>query len=298
MNTEMVYQEMLHNMYEGIYFVDTQRQITFWNKGAERITGFGAGEVVGKHCFSNILNHVDQGGNQLCLGGCPLHQTIEDGQVRENAVFLHHRQGHRVPVTVKTTPIYAEGKIVGAVEVFIDDGEKIRLSQQIEDLEMLAYRDQLTGLANRRYVENQLRQRLLEAEELELPFGLVFADIDHFKHFNDAYGHALGDEVLKLVAANFSCLTLSLALAGRWGGEEFVCLLNTRDPDSLLGATEKMRMLVEKSSLRVQADNLAVTISLGATLYRPGDTLDTLIARADALMYQSKSRGRNCVTVE
>lgn len=93
MKPQDIYREMLDNLYEGVYFVDTQRRISFWNRGAERITGFSAPEVIGKYCYDNILNHVDSNGNQLCLHGCPLHQTLEDTQVRETGSFCITRQG-------------------------------------------------------------------------------------------------------------------------------------------------------------------------------------------------------------
>ena len=297
MNSDAVYQEMLNNMFEGIYFVDTERKITFWNKGAERISGFSRSEVNGHYCFNNILNHVDDSGNQLCLGGCPLHRTIEDGQTREATVYLHHRLGHRVPITVKTTPIIQDKKIIGAVEIFSDDAEKHLVRRQLEHLEMLAYRDELTGLANRRYVESSIRQKIMEFGELDLNFGLAFLDIDHFKNFNDSYGHALGDDILKLVSANLECLTLGAEVAGRWGGEEFVLVLNSRDKSSLDAQAERVRMLIEQSGLRSQGKTLRVTVSIGATLAEKEDCLDSIVARADKLMYLSKERGRNRVSI-
>jgi PAS domain S-box-containing protein len=98
MKGEDLYAVILGNIHEGVYFVDSERKITFWNKGAERITGYTEGEVVGHFCYDNILKHVNDEGLHLCLGGCPLHQTLSDGQGREALVYLHHKEGYRVPV--------------------------------------------------------------------------------------------------------------------------------------------------------------------------------------------------------
>jgi len=290
------YRSMLDNFYEGVYFVDTERKITFWNKGAERITGFSAEEILGKHCFDNILNHVDDEGNALCHDGCPLHKSIQDGQARESAVYLHHKAGQRVKVFVRTTPLFELEQIIGAVEVFVDDSEKATLVSNLEKLKQLAMYDQLTKMPNRRYVESYLKAHVNEYHHLGLPLGLAFIDIDHFKHFNDTYGHETGDRVLQMMAKTYQSAVRKGDVVARWGGEEFIAVFPTIDTDGLKQVTEKLRMLVEKSVLRESGQELSVTVSIGAALITPEDTVDSLIHRADQLMYQSKQGGRNRVT--
>lgn len=87
------YYSILENLQEGIYFVDSERKITFWNKGAEVITGFKAEEIIGKYCYDNILNHIDESGNKLCLQGCPLHETLKDGKIEQRKFFCTIKMG-------------------------------------------------------------------------------------------------------------------------------------------------------------------------------------------------------------
>ena len=190
------YKKMLENLHDGVYFVDNERKITFWNKGAERITGFTAEEVTGSYCFDNFLNHVDNDGKQLCFGGCPLHATISDGEEKTAEVFLHHKKGHNVPVFVRTIAIEEAGKIVGAVEMFNDNSERLESIGHIEKLQDLAMTDELSDLPNRRYVRAFLESKLSELRILGLPFGVAFLDIDDFKKVNDTYGHPAGDLAL------------------------------------------------------------------------------------------------------
>jgi PAS domain S-box-containing protein len=104
---------------DGIYFVDRDRRITFWSDGAEKISGYSAGQAVGKHCYNNLLNHVDQDGRRLCVEGCPLSKVMIDGEPREMSVFLQDKDGNRTPVLVRAQPIRNNaGQVVGAVEVF------------------------------------------------------------------------------------------------------------------------------------------------------------------------------------
>ena len=99
------FSELLDNLTDGVYFVDRERRIVYWNKAAERITGFSKSEVIGCRCLDNILTHVNEEGGNLCHSGCPLAQTIEDGKSRKADVFLHHKDGHRQPVLVGVAPV-------------------------------------------------------------------------------------------------------------------------------------------------------------------------------------------------
>lgn len=289
--------DILTNIDEGIYFVDTNRKILFWNKGAERITGFKADEVVGSHCYDNILNHIDQNGKQLCLLGCPLQATIEDGNNRKASVFLHHKKGHRVPVTVRTVQVVENGEVVGAAELFTDDSEYFDITNQLEEITLMALHDQLTGVPNRRYLESFLTTRINEYKALGLKFGVIFIDIDFFKKVNDTYGHATGDRVLQMVADTMKDGLRTSDLLARNGGEEFVAVLHVQEEEKLKKMAEKLRILVSHSAIREEGQTVQVTISLGCTMVKEDDDIQSILDRSDRLMYASKTHGRNQVTL-
>jgi diguanylate cyclase (GGDEF)-like protein/PAS domain S-box-containing protein len=292
-------QELLSMMYEGVYIVDKERKIIFWNSGSENITGYKAEEVINKYCFNNILQHVTEDGKHLCLGGCPLHHTLQSGKINEANVYLHHKEGHRVPVTVKSIPIYDGEDIVAAVEVFTDSRYKIDKLKENEELKDLLSFDQLTKIPNRRYLEFYLDRKVDEFKEFKTTFGILFFDIDNFKDVNDFYGHNIGDEILKLVANTLSTNIRTDDVIGRWGGEEFIGIINCSDLEVLYNIAEKLRILVSKSYYNlVEADDINVTISIGGTVFRETDTVQDVVERADMLMYKSKRNGRNQVHVE
>ncbi len=297
MADETFYKKMLENLYDGVYFVDVNRKITFWNKGgAERISGFPASQVVGSHCYNNILNHIDLEGHRLCHNGCPLHATIVDGgETRETEVFLHHKDGYRVPVFVRTMPYYENNEIIGAVEIFVDNSERLEIINHMKKLESLAMTDELSGLPNRRYAKEYLSSKLNEYKALGIEFGIAFLDIDDFKRINDKYGHDIGDEVIKMISRTCTNALRKTDLMARWGGgEEFIMIFVGVDPMELGIVSEKMRFLIEHSVTRSGAEGgIKPTVSIGgATMVTELDDSDSIVNRADATCIKARFRVR------
>ncbi len=291
------YKNLIDNLGDGIYYVDRQRVITYWNKGAERITGYPAEQVIGRACRDNLLNHVDAKGKQLCLTQCPLNAVMEDGKPRGMEVFLHHANGHRLPIRVQATAMYDRtGNITGAVEFFSNNSGIFNARRRLRELRRNALTDPVTGLGNRMFLEKRLKPLIAGFERKKSKTGLLFMDVDRFKQINDRYGHAVGDRVLRMIANTLRHNLRVNDTIVRWGGDEFMVLLlelpNTR---ALRMIAEKLRALVEASRLDLTDASLTVTISVGATLLKLGDSPENVIHRADHLMYRGKKAGRNCI---
>jgi diguanylate cyclase (GGDEF)-like protein/PAS domain S-box-containing protein len=292
------FERIIENLHDGLYFVDRDRVITYWNKAAEQISGFTANEVVGKSCSDNILTHIDSEGNSLCTGMCPLAGTIADGKPREAEIYMHHKDGHRIPVSVRISTLTdRDGNIIGGVELFTDVSNKAANELRVKELEKLALLDNLTLLANRNYIEREIQSRFEEKNRFNVPFGILFIDIDRFKKFNDIYGHYVGDDVLKFVANTFVANARPFDFYGRWGGEEFIGIIRNINSQDLELLGNRLRYLVENSYIIHENEKLYVTISIGATLVNENDTIDSLIKRADTFLYKSKAAGRNCLTI-
>ena len=292
-------EQILDCLFDGVYFVDTNKQITYWNPAAERISGYSASDVIGRCCANNLLQHVDIDGQELCLGGCPLSASIEEGKPHESNIFLHHKQGHRVPVSVRVSPIRNDsGVIVGALEIFTDSSSAMQILNEFEILKNEIYRDSLTTIGNRKYGEMNLASRHYDWQEHLIPYGVLFLDVDHFKLFNDNYGHKTGDQVLLMVANSISQSLRKMDVVARWGGEEFVVILPGATNVIVHAIAERIRMLIENSFVMAADKKLQVTVSVGATVSRPNDTTESVVQRADELMYSSKAAGRNRVTID
>ncbi len=289
---------VLDNLHDGVYFVDRDRVITYWNHGAERLTGFGACEVMGRRCRDNVLCHVNEAGESLCRGHCPLARTLQDGVCREAAVYLHHKDGHRVPVQLRVAPVRAAGgEIVGAVETFNNNSALHALRHRIEELEKLAMLDPLTGLPNRRFLEIRLQQKLEEFGRYHWPVAILVADLDHLKTINDQFGHRVGDLALRAAGRTLAHACRSVDTVGRWGGDEFVAVLSNCRADELPEMGERLRAAVGSSAVRVAPEPITLSMSLGLAAASVIDTAESLLLRADNALYASKSGGRNRATV-
>lgn len=294
---EEVYRTILEQMEDGVYFVDRDRRITYWNAGAEHLTGYSAADVLDHSCSEGILRHVSETGHQLCLSGCPLAGVMKDGKARDAQVYLHHKQGHRVPVAVKGSAIRGDdGTIVGSVEVFHRRPStrfaQISPRERQED----AYIDPLTDLGNRRFALAQVEPVMAAVRTGVTTLGLIFIDIDHFKSVNDEHGHATGDAVLRMVGQNLANGLRSTDYPIRWGGEEFLAILPGTTEEGLEISAERLRMLVEHSWIQAGEEQIRVTISAGIGMARADETFDELLDRTDRLMYRSKKAGRNLVS--
>jgi len=293
------YKELLDSFTEGVYFLNLDQEVIYWNKAAERLSGYSAREVVGNHCSDNLLRHVDGQGRQLCGPGCPMAATMLDGEVREANIYLHHKFGHRVPIFVRSSPMRDDnGEIVGAVEVFSDNSKNINVLKEMEKLRQEVLSDPLTGVGNRRYADLTLRQLDCNLRDAEDSFGVIFADIDLFKNVNDTWGHTVGDRVLAMVARTLDAALRPLDINCRWGGEEFVIFIPNIGSRDLATVAERMRMLVAGTWLDHGDQRIRVTASFGGAVSRHDECADHVLERADAQLYLSKQAGRNCVHID
>ncbi len=287
-------------LYEGVYFMDLDRKILYWNKAAEKITGFTAHEVVGSHCRNNILVHVDQDGTLLCdAKSCPAAQSLENGTESENHVYLHHKDGHRIPVRTKIIPVRnSSGQIIGAAELFSDKRDVLESQRRIAELEKLSMIDAVSQAGNRRFAELNLARLFSEFQQFGHAFSVFFVDIDHFKRVNDVFGHEVGDRTIRMVAKTLANCVRTSDVTARWGGEEFIILVQDVHDKELRIIAERTRVLVARSHLSTENGLVEVTVSIGCATVKSDDTPESLVSRADALMYAAKKLGRNRVVME
>jgi len=169
-----------------------------------------------------------------------------------------------------------------------------KVAQRTDELNRLARVDALTGLKNRRGLDEALDEEIQRAKRQNTGFGLIWLDIDHFKAINDELGHQAGDDILCRVALWLKAGVRPYDHPGRWGGDEFVVVLSPCDEDTLCQIAARIRETIERDSIRT---GTPVTVSVGGYLCQPGDDVDTILRQADQALYRVKQQGRNKVLI-
>ncbi len=289
---------LLRAMGDGVYAVDTQRRITFWNPAAGAISGYPAEVAVGRSCGDGLLNHVDENGTPMCGTSCPLLATMQDGLPRSTRAYLHHADGHVVPVRVSAAALRDEsGEIVGSVETFTDDSHQVSVEDRLQEAEQLALVDPLTGLGNRRRLDRSMGRRFGEWERHEHPFAVLAIDVDRLKWINDTHGHDAGDAVLVVIAQSLTSALRTGDEVFRVGGDEFLVLTGPITVEEVAALAARLRMVV--SAGRYPGDPpVRATVSIGSALVKEDDAAAAVALRADARLLTAKRSGRDSSVFE
>lgn len=297
MKEVLEFRRFADSFFDGVVQIDTDGLIVLWSKGAERITGYAAVNLIGKS-YNKSAIHLWKKGKERHDHNLPLPATLKDGRQRESLLSLRHNEGYDIQVLARTAPVRDDtGKIIGGIEIFTDNKSIISAFQSSQRTDDTMLFDPATGIGNRAHIESKIRHALGDCQHKAGRFGILFMDIDHFKEFNDTHGHLAGDRILRIAAQTLRHNIRLTDSCGRWGGEEFIALVFDVDSEGLQRVSEKIMSVIAQTKVEEGGEELNITVSIGSTLARPEDTLKTLIERADHLMYKSKRGGRNRVTI-
>jgi len=230
---------------------------------------------------------------------------------KANFQTLIHRANHNIEYQLKKkdgSTIWCElsGKALdqntpadlskGVLWTVKDITKNKELQQSVEEkneqLKELAIKDYLTGLYNRSMLDKSLEDQIKHSKRYDAVFGVIMMDIDYFKLVNDEHGHQVGDEVLSEFAKVLTSISRETDVVGRWGGEEFLIIVENINKDGIIKLAQKIRESVEEHEFPVVKHK---TVSLGTTVYNQGEKINELIGRADKALYKAKNNGRNQV---
>lgn len=290
---------LLNSVAEGIYGVDTEGCCTFVNAAFLRILGFDSAEqVVGRHIHT-LIHHTRVDGTPYPALECQMYKAFKAMQAIhvDNEVFWR-RDGTAVPVEYWSHPVIKDDVVVGAVATFLDSTDRKVAEQQVHQL---AFYDALTGLPNRRLLQDRLNQAIAVSERNERYGALMFLDMDNFKTLNDTKGHDVGDFLLIEVARRLQGCVRDGDSVARLGGDEFVVVLEMLSSSVNEAVTqaelvgEKIREALNQPYHLSQHVHRS-TSSIGIVLFKGyGERIDNLLKYADTAMYQAKAAGRNAI---
>lgn len=269
---------------DAVMITDANAVIVFVNPAFEALTGYSADEVVG-----TVAKELRDHGADPQLYANLLHTAERRESVRATADYSR-KDGTSFFIDYSMAPVLdASGEVAFIATIAKDVSGTVRRQRKLQEL---AGTDPLTGLLNRRAGDEELQICHRDATESGDAYSLIMCDLDFFKRVNDEFGHAAGDRVLSEVARILIEAQRSTDFVVRWGGEEFLVMLPDTSVRAAAKVAERMRAEIESAD---QAEIARMTISMGVAEWSRGDTVDDVLARADAALYAAKAAGRNRV---
>jgi diguanylate cyclase (GGDEF)-like protein/PAS domain S-box-containing protein len=286
---------------ESVVLLDNGERIVLANRAFGKVVGKDSNELLGKRLDEYSWASVPPAPPLTTL---PWKTARKEKCVElDFPIMLPNASGKLLKFRMNCTPILNEQEQVQGALVSLADVTKLEetivaLESSKADLESLAMRDPLTGIFNRRALFEAFEDLYSVGSSEETDFGCIMADIDHFKSFNDRFGHAVGDQVIQVVAQILSTTIRPTDIIGRYGGEEFCILLPGQSPEGVAKAAERLRLAISaraNQAVRTTGDN-KITMSFGVSCFSLGATGPLeLVDQADKALYAAKEAGRNQV---
>lgn len=285
-------------LYDGYFIIDGNNNYCVWSTGMLGLTEMTHARMMGRNwqptdvrlsAVTQTARNASGPEEEIIV------QVLRNGRSQFGSRICHVNETEQLSVDVYTQPIgHTDGKTIGAIQMFRCKGGVRRQTKEYAELKLAATRDALTGVANRGQLETQLRHLLddFHNHEATRSLSVVFLDVDKFKNINDTYGHKAGDQVLIDLTRLLQHETYSGEVIARYGGEEFVLLCPDTDLQAAVRRAERLRIAIVKSSVGGVA-SLNVTSSFGVSTARLGDSVQTVLERADTALYKAKETGRN-----
>ena len=293
-----IYRTVLEGLHTGVYLVDRQRRIRFWNDGAERITGYRRHEVLGRACCDNLLTHCDENHAVLCGSACPLTATINNSECGPRDLFLLHKNGERIPVRIHSKPIRDErGAIIGGAESF---EERVLRPGADTHATLHVFRDSTdedTGILDQASFEAHLAAALEDYCSERVPFGVLCLEIDGMEELLKFHGRNAGPSIRRVVAQTLVHSVGPMDAVGRRGSAGFVVMVMGCPASALETVAAMLRRIVSRAAIPWWGDRFSVTVSAGGTAAREVDTVDVLLDRSEKALRMSVDRGGDNIII-
>jgi diguanylate cyclase (GGDEF)-like protein/PAS domain S-box-containing protein len=283
----------------GVYFVDREQHIAFWNRGAEEITGHLSQQVLGQHMGENFLEHVGEDNRRMEGKELPLMAAMRDGKPVEARATLRHRDGHPVQVRLRAVPLRNDsGRILGAAEYFEPIEPLPWLDNRKNVLESHGCMDHATGALTRAYTETQLQEHLETFARHTIPFGVIAMQVDGLEQVKSKHGAGAVSTVMKLVGHTLLNGLRTPDQLGRWSEPEYLVIAAECTDADTERVGERLRKIVSGAEAEWWGDKLRVTLSSGVAAVKENDTAEKLVERAERALQRAISAGGNRQVIE
>lgn len=293
-----IFRTVLESLQTGVYLVDRNLRILFWNDGAEKITGYMSQDVVGAFCRDQLLASHERTRNVLSDAAAGLSEVLRDGKPSVMDVSLRHKSGHRIFVRLRAVPVRnSHGSIIGAAESIEEDIAASDWNRRQEKLAGYGCLDPVSGAMNQGLVLSHLREAVAMYSEHGVPFSVAMVEVDRLDHLRATYGAAVLTAVMRVCAQTVENSLRPTDFFGRFGDHRFLAILTECGESEIENVGERLKRTIAGSEVQWWGDQWPITASVGGTTVRQGDTTDTIVERVEAALGESLQTGGNRVSV-
>jgi PAS domain S-box-containing protein len=269
-----LFRHVVEDLPVGIFIVDREGLIRFWNHGAEHLTGYLSHEVVG-HGFEDVVQACNRRGNRLTGEACPVTMALQQRQPQQcNASYLH-KNGHRMPVNIRTRPIVEYGDALGGVTILFDGA--FVYGEESSGPPMYGCLDSVTGIPSLRLTRAVLNECMASVAESHLGFGVLRVRVLGLEEFRLKHGPQSVVPFLRVAARTLRNSLSAESFVGCWEESEFLVVLPTASPITVASTAETLWSLLSHSEVSWWGDRFLVQAEVGYTVAAAGSNLETLL---------------------
>lgn len=298
LNDPDIFRLVLENLQTGVFLVDRERKVLFWNDGAQRITGYLPQDVVGRLPREHFL--TPNGNVQIAdlQAGDPVNLAFRDGKASINEVSLLHKEGYRIPVVLRTVPIRdGHGGVIVAAESFDINVSAQRRTRRHAAIAEGGHLDPVACVPGKAFMEAQLEEKLTRFAQRHAYFSVILVEPGQMDHFVRSFGKGVVPTILRVIAHAIENSLRPDDLVGCWSGNQFMALLDGCKEAQVQNVGERIRKMIGNSEFEWWGDALSLTAALGGAGVRDGDSEEELLSRVQRSLQESITAGGNRVIV-
>jgi diguanylate cyclase (GGDEF)-like protein/PAS domain S-box-containing protein len=276
-----IYRDILDHLQIGVSVLDLRKTIVFWSDGAEQITGYSRIDVLGHSCAENILQHCNEHSCEMCTDRCPVSVAMHDAKAMEAMTFIHHKSGHRTQIHTWAIPLRDKhGSLIGVIQTF--EGDFALGTPDDRHLRDSGCLDETTELPNEAMMHAHLRELLGTFADLQISFGVVCLEVSNLGDFRTRYGQVAARSMLRVLARTLRNAVWPTDFVGRWSDDRFLLILSSCRQDALHVVLQRTLNMASSATIHWWGEELSVTVAIAGTVALVGDTMQSLLQRAQA----------------
>ena len=276
-----IYRNILDGLQIGVSVLDLAKKIVFWSDGAQHITGYARIDVLGHSCRENVFLHCNEVSCETCAEKCSIPTALHDAKPVETLGLIHHKSGHRSPVRICTIPLRdRNGSIIGLIQTFEEHFALAGPDVNNQSMKEHGWLDEVTGLPNQAVMQSHLRETLGTFTEVHIPFGIVCLQVNDLSRFRSSYGQGAARSMLQVLARTLRNTVWPSDFVGSCGDGRFLVILMGCSEEAVYAIGGRILKMMAGVTIQWWGEDLSVTVSIGSSGARAGDSVESLLRRA------------------